>query len=120
MQTSSFQTNSTHPVPEERFFINNLQKQIHFLINDRLIKKGRLMLFRKSNYFIQISLFNEKKHRENFEIPIPFKVECHEEDGLMYFDYRISSLEVKNLPKIPEKVISIYFDKILEIQIISI
>ncbi len=58
----------------------------------------------------------EKNLRENFEIPIPFKVEDYSDEGLLYFDYRLDSLQVDVLPRIPDKVPSIYFNKILEIQ----
>ena len=62
---------------------------------------------------------SEKGIRENFDLPIPFKVENYQEEGLLYFDYRLKSLEVESLPIIPEKIHSAYFDKILEIQIIN-
>jgi hypothetical protein len=104
-------------VPGESFLLSCLQKQVSFSIGDKIIKKGRLLLFRRVHYFIQISLLSDKKARENFEIPIPFKVENYKEDGLLYFDYRLNSLGVKNLPKIPEKVSSTYFNKILELSV---
>jgi hypothetical protein len=106
-------------IPGEDFLIYCLQKNLHFSINNKTIKRGRLLLFRKFHYFIQIALLTEKGVRENFEIPIPFGVEFYSEDGLIYFDYRLKALEVDSLPKIPEKVTSAYFDKILEIQIIT-
>lgn len=103
-------------IPGEKFLISFLQKNLKFSINNKIVKKGRLILFRRFHYFIQISLLSEKGTRENFDLPIPFKVENYEDDGLLYFDYRLKSLEVENLPKISQKVCSIYFDKILEIQ----
>ena len=103
-------------VPGEPFLISCLQKNMNFSINNKLIKKGRLLLFRRVHYYIQIALLTEKNLRENFEIPIPFKVENYSDEGLLYFDYRLDSLQVDVLPRIPDKVPSIYFDKILEIQ----
>lgn len=106
-------------VPGEDFFIECLQKSICFSINNKTIKRGKLLLFRRFHYFIQIALMSEKGTRENFDIPIPFKIESYIDDGLMYFDYRLKSLEVENVPFITEKISSIYFDKILEIQIVN-
>jgi hypothetical protein len=106
-------------IPGEEHLISCLQKNLHFSVNNKTIKRGRLLLFRKFHYFIQIALLTERGVRENFEIPIPFGVESYSDDGLIYFDYRTKALQVDNLPKIPEKVNSIYFDKILEIQIIT-
>lgn len=103
-------------VPGEMFFVSCLQKNINFLIDNKIVKKGKLLLFRRAHYFIQMTLLNEKGSKENAEIPIPFKIEDYTDEGLIYFDYRINSLEVEELPKIPEKITSIYFNKILEIQ----
>jgi hypothetical protein len=102
-------------VPGEQYLIPWLQKQVSFSIGDKIIKRGRLLLFRRIHYYIQIALMTEKNVRENFEIPIPFSVENHETDGLLYFDYRLSSLHLENMPPVPKKVSSSYFNKILEI-----
>lgn len=111
-----------HPdqIPGEQFLVQCLQKNVSFSINNRVIKRGRLLLFKRFHYFIQIALLTERGTRENFDVPIPFKIEEHLEEGLLYFDYRVKSLEVENLPIITDKISSIYFDKILEIQIINI
>ena len=103
-------------VPGEPFFVSCLQKNMNFSINNKVIKKGKLLLFRRVHYYIQIALMTDKNVRENFEIPIPFKVEDYSEEGLLYFDYRLDSLQVESLPIIPDKVSSIYFNRILEIQ----
>lgn len=104
--------------PNEQALVTFLQKPINFYLNNKLIKCGRLILFRKVHYSIQISILNNKQsNKENFEIPIPFNVEFHEEENLLYFDYRISSLKVESLPTIYKRPSSNYFDKILEISL---
>ena len=104
-------------IPGERFFVENLQKPIKFSIKEKTIKQGRLLLFKRTHYYIQISLQTAKNTRENFEIPFPFKVEEYNADGLMYYDYRVNSLNLENdhilLTKRPS---STYYNKILEIQ----
>lgn len=107
---------SLDKIPGESFLLSSLQNILSFSINNRVIKKGRLLLYRRFHYFIQISILSEKGNRENFDLPIPFKIENYSSEGLLYFDYRLKSLEVPSLPRLPEKVHSIYFDKILEIQ----
>ena len=103
-------------IPGEDFLFNSLQKELTFHIGSKTIKQGRLLLFkRKSSFFIQITLFNSKKEKENFEIPFPFKVEEYKEDGVMYFDYRLDALNVETLPHIQSKVASSYFNRILEV-----
>ena len=106
-------------IPGETFLVTCLQQNINLSINNKTIKRGKLLLFKRFHYFIQFALLSERGVKENFDVPIPFKIEEYPEEGLMYFDYRISSLEVEALPKITEKVSSIYFDKILEIEIIN-
>ena len=106
-------------IPGDAFLRDCLQKTLTFSINNRVIKKGKLILFRRVHYFIQIALQAENKLRENFEIPIPFQVEEYREEGLLYFDYRPSSLKVAALPLISNKVSSTYFNKILEIIVID-
>jgi hypothetical protein len=106
-------------VPGEQYLLPLLQNQLAFTVNNKTIKKGKLLLFRRVHYFIQIALMTDKLTRENFDIPIPFKVENYAEEGLLYFDYRTDSLGVKVLPKIPSKISSTYFNKILEISIAS-
>lgn len=94
-----------------------LQKPVSFSIKGRVVKKGRLLLFKKTHYFLQFSLETLKRTRENIDVPYPFDVEYYSDEELLYFDYRLKSLHVSSMPKIPEKVSSIYFDNILEIQV---
>ena len=105
-------------VPGEPFLLKCLQKQISFTLGNKVIKKGKLLLFRRVHYYIQISLMSDKNIRESFEIPIPFRVENYEDDGLLYFDYRLASLNVSNLPHLPSKITSSYFNKILELTVL--
>ena len=106
-------------IPGEPYLIDCLQKNIGLVIGNKNIKRGRLLLFRRFHYFIQLALSTEKGTRENIDIPIPFKVENHLDEGLLYFDYRLPSLKVDCLPTIPQKVSSIYFNNILEIHVIN-
>lgn len=101
----------------EGFFTKNLQQQLSFSINTKTVKKGRLLLFRRNHFFIQITLMSFKNEKESFEIPFPFKVETHEGEGLMYFDYRLGSLNTISTLIVPKKISSSYFNKILEIQV---
>lgn len=104
--------------PNEQALVTFLQKPVNFYLKSKLIKSGRLILFRKVHYSIQISILNNKQNnKENFEIPIPFHVEYYQDENLLYFDYRVKSLNVKSLPIVYKKPSSNYFDKILEISL---
>lgn len=104
-----------YSVYPETFFENCLQREMSFSINNKITKKGRLFLYKKQHYFIQLSLINDKNIRENFEIPIPFDVEFHFQDNLAYFDYRMTALKLERAPFIVKKITSNFFNKILEI-----
>jgi hypothetical protein len=107
---------SLDQVPGEPFLIKCLQKQVIITMDNRTVRKGKFVLFGRSNYHIQFSLTNDKGNRENLEVPIPFDIEYHDEDNLMYFDYRLTSLRVEDLPMFEGKSPCGYFNKILEIQ----
>jgi hypothetical protein len=110
-------------MPAEDFFTKNLQCSLIFNLGTKTIRKGRLIIFKKSHFFIQISLLTIKGNQETFEVPIPFKVEYHPGENLIYFDYRLKSLTGNNedlkdlvLHQIKKNTPSQYFNKILEIQ----
>jgi hypothetical protein len=99
-----------------------LQKDISLEIGKKTYKKGKLILFYQKNFFIVFIMNTAKKEKEKFEIPIPFGIEIHEDDNLVYFDYRLKTLakyspEVEtNLILYPKKVAgNKFWDTILSI-----
>ena len=111
-------------IPGEAFLQKHLQSTIKFVLGQKVIKQGRLVLFKRAHYYLHITLMTSKSVKESFEIPIPFKVEEYQHEGLAYFDYRMQGLGGFNadlnsrLSKIKIKNInpSQYHNKILEIQ----
>jgi hypothetical protein len=108
---------------EENYFSTHLQSLLSFTLGKRVIREGKLIIFKRSHYFFQITILNSKNQTECFEIPLPFKVEHHPDENLLYFDYRIRSLSKgdseleKNLLQSTNKSSpSQFFNKILEIQ----
>lgn len=111
-------------IPGESFLTKALQTSVKFTLGQKVIKQGRLVLFKKAHYYIQVTILTAKNSKESFEIPIPFKVEEYANEGLAYFDYRVQGLSgvchdlTERLSKVRIKNInpSQYFNKILEIQ----
>jgi hypothetical protein len=101
----------------DAFFTETLQSYLTLSINNKLIKKGRLILFKRVHFFIQLSFLSDKNTIEHLELPIPFDVEDYFDEGLVYFDYRIRSLRIDSVPEVVGKVTSTFFDKILEITV---
>ena len=99
-----------------------LQKNISLEINNKIIKQGKLFLFYQKNFYMMFLINSTKKEKDKVEIPIPYAVEVHESDNLIYFDYRIKTLakiapEIENYLKVyPSKVSgNKFWDSILTI-----
>ena len=69
-----------------------LQKNVSFEFNNKTYKKGKVLLFAQKNFYITFIVSTDKKERDKIEIPIPYGVEIHEDDDLVYFDYRLKTL----------------------------
>ena len=69
-----------------------LQRSVSFIIKNKVIKKGKIELFTQRNFHIVFHLLTGKNKKEKLEIPIPFSIENHVDDGLIFFDYRVKSL----------------------------
>jgi hypothetical protein len=101
-----------------------LQKNLRLNINKQY-RKGKLLLFKQNNYHIEFTVRKNDIDIKRFEIPIPFAIERWDEEGLIYFDYRLKTLSKKNaalferLSKLPVDGKNKFYDKILEIQILE-
>lgn len=73
-----------------------LQKKVSFELDKKIFKTGKVILFYHHYFYISFILQTLKKSKEKTEIPIPFNIELHEEDKLIYFDYRLSTLTHNN------------------------
>ena len=99
----------------------NLQNNLEFRLKNKIYKKGRLILFKQVNFYIEILLDGKNKY-DKFEIPIPFFVESWK-DNLIYFDYRLNALagNDKELLNILQNIAPTkkckFYDTILEIQV---
>jgi hypothetical protein len=87
-----------------------LQKEISIDIKNKVYKQGKLLLFYQRNFYLTFVMDTAKKEKEKIEIPIPYEVELHENENLVYFDYRIKTLS-KHAPEIETNLI-IYPKKI--------
>ena len=111
-------------IPGESFLTQHLQAPIKFILGQKIVKQGKLVLFKRAHYYFHITLMTAKNIKESFEITIPFKVEEYRHEGLAYFDYRLQGLcglneEInKRFSKVKIKNInpSQYYNRILEIQ----
>lgn len=101
-----------------------LQKNIVFELDKKTFKKGRLIIYSQKYFYITLVLHTDKKKQEKLDIPIPFNIEIHKEDNLIYFDYRLSTLahNDKDLIKSLQEGATTknkFIDKILTISILE-
>ena len=73
-----------------------LQENLRFLLNKKVWKEGRLLLFKQSGFYLEFIINSKKKPHERFEVPIPFNIEFHNSGKVVYFDYQLTSLVGKN------------------------
>lgn len=103
---------------------NLLQKKISFEIDKKIFKTGKVILFSQHYFFISFIMNTAKKKQEKTEIPIPFNIEVHKDDNLIYFDYRVATLAHNNkdaltaLQNIPSQK-NKFLNKILTINILD-
>lgn len=112
----------------ERILEKYFQQSAELHINGELFKKGKFLLLENKiihNNFYFDFIVEKTKKVDVLKIPYPFKIEEHD-DGVIYFDYRLSSLfpqnntlnsiQIKNLINNLGTVPSKLFDAILEIK----
>jgi len=99
-----------------------LQRNICLEVKNKCLRKGKLILFYQKNFHIIFVIDTIKNGRDKIELPIPYGIELHPEDGLIYFDYRIDTLSkfCDNIELFfrffPKKKMSKFWDSILTIE----
>jgi len=108
--------------PVEEILKYLLQRQILFMINERVIKQGKLILFKQNNYCVDLHLHQHKKEGLLiYTIPIPFNIAKSSYSVL--FDYRLAAL-VKNNDRLLQMVKNVaparktkFYDTLLTIRL---
>ena len=100
-----------------------LQQNISITLNNKTLKKGKLILFKQIHYCIELTLKIKDDCIKKIELPIPFSVEEWSSDNLIYFDYRILTL-AKNKPALQNLINDLviektnkFYNQILEIEV---
>lgn len=79
----------------EKLFAKYFQRQITISVGNEEIKTGKFLLIQNNlitnNFYFDLAIENTKKIIV-FKLPFPFAIDEYEEEGLIYFDYRFSSL----------------------------
>ena len=83
--------------PTEDILKHLLQRQLSFVINDRVVKKGKLILFKQNNYCVDLNLKQQTDDERLvvYTIPLPFFVT--QTSRCVLFDYRLALLVGNNV-----------------------
>lgn len=69
----------------DKYLKKILQKNVLFILNDKIIRKGQIILYTYKNFVIQFYVKQNKNTRKT-EIPIPFAIKDVNNDSLL-LDY---------------------------------
>jgi len=72
-----------------------LQRDIKLVINNKVIREGKLILFNLKDYYIECTLIMKTGQQKIYEIPVPFDIII--EDNKIQFDYSIDHAANNNL-----------------------
>lgn len=83
----------------------HLQKKVDFIIENKTIKTGKIILFSIKDFFCSFLLYSEQKHKRFlYEIPYPFLYT--ENSDCIIFDYTLDTF-TRNNPSIKEDLLKL-------------
>jgi hypothetical protein len=108
-------------LPGERELVSLLQATLKIRVGEKNVRTGRLVHFKRTHFVYHLTFLNSRGNRETLELPLPFFIEMHRDEKLMYFDYRNDTLSCKDdelllkIKKIKSNNASIFYNNIVEI-----
>lgn len=75
-----------------------LLKQVVFTIDEKTVRRGKIMLFSSNDYYVKFVLQTNKNIIKNYEIPYPYRVLTG--NNFVRFSYQLSDLCKDNLDKV--------------------
>tara|TARA_R110000824_G_scaffold281350_3_gene469653 strand:- start:949 stop:1308 length:360 start_codon:yes stop_codon:yes gene_type:complete len=82
----------------EEYFIPFLQRNVQFVCDTKVVKKGKLLLFSMKGFYLTFTITNDKGIPKVFEMPYPFEI-SHGKDEVdikLFLNYEILTLAKEN------------------------
>ena len=79
----------------ERQLNSQLQRKLKFTVNNKVIKRGKLLLFIIKDFYLNFVLVNDKGERKYYEVPYPYSVQ-ETPEGNVVLDYTLDTLSQNN------------------------
>lgn len=67
-----------------------LQRNIVFVLDNKIIKEGKLFLYNEKDYYLILYMRSGNNEQKKFEIPYPFAV--HQDNNSLILDYSLSAI----------------------------
>ena len=77
---------------------NYLQKNVTFCVDQKTVRRGRLLLYNTKDYYVRFIIKTNKDIQKTYEVPFPYKIFANK--GYMSFSYKIQDLCADNDNKI--------------------
>lgn len=78
----------------EKSISHLLQRTIQFRVGDKILRKGKLIIFRVKDFYITFTFINDKGETKHYDVPYPFSLKTTETGA--HFDYTLNSLSGGN------------------------
>jgi hypothetical protein len=69
---------------------NYLQKQVTFCVGQKTVRRGKLLLYNVSDYYIKFTIKTNKDIQKTYEVPFPFQV--YDNINYLILSYKIDDL----------------------------
>ncbi len=67
-----------------------LQRNIVFVLDNKIIKEGRLVLYNEKDYYLVLYMRSGNNEQKKFEIPYPFAIQ--QQNNCLILDYSLSAI----------------------------
>ena len=71
-----------------------LQKDVRFMLNDKILREGKLLLFNIKDFYITFTIRTKTKLLTTYEIPVPYTVRSH--NDVIIMDYALKHIHRNN------------------------
>jgi hypothetical protein len=75
---------------EEKDFNYFLQRNIVFVLDNKIIKEGKLFLYNEKDYYLIFYMKSNNNEQKKFEVPYPFAI--HKHNNYLVLDYSLSTI----------------------------
>lgn len=74
----------------DTFLKNMLQRDVEFVVSNKVIKEGKIIVFNIKDFYISFILLTKKNQNKTYEIPLPFDIHCR--NTTLLFDYTLGKI----------------------------